>query len=57
MEGAPPFTGEPTSARGGLLAAGVAYLDSAADNPGLYRAILISDEQIDELPTPYVGRG
>ncbi|MFE4828174.1 TetR/AcrR family transcriptional regulator [Streptomyces sp. NPDC056672] len=52
LEDAPPFTGEPASARGRLLAAGVAYLDFAIGNPGLYRAIFISDEQIDELTAP-----
>lgn len=52
LERAPPFTGEPASARVRLLAAGVAYLDFATGNPGLYRAIFISDEQIDELTAP-----
>ena len=52
LKGAPPFTGEPATARARLLAAGVAYLDFATANPGLYRAIFISDEQIDELTAP-----
>lgn len=52
LQGAPPFTGELASARARLLTAGVAYLDFATLNPGLYRAIFISDEQIDELSAP-----
>jgi AcrR family transcriptional regulator len=52
LEGAPALTGEPAAARARLLAAGEAYLDFATGNPGLYRAIFISDEQIDELSAP-----
>ena len=48
LQGAPPFSGDPASAR----AAGVAYLDFTTANPGLYWAIFISDEQIDELSAP-----
>jgi hypothetical protein len=35
-----------------LLAACEGYLDFATRNPGLYRAIFWSDEQLDELTTP-----
>lgn len=52
LERVPPFTGEPASARDRLLAVCVAYLDFAGANPGLYRAIFISDEQINELTAP-----
>nr|WP_272919876.1 TetR/AcrR family transcriptional regulator [Streptomyces sp. SID4948] len=52
LEDAPPFTGEPGSARARLLAVCAAYLDFATGNPGLYRAIFTSDEQIDELTAP-----
>ncbi len=43
---------DPVAARRRLLAACEAYLDFATDNPGLYRAIFYSDEQLDELTTP-----
>jgi AcrR family transcriptional regulator len=52
LERAPALSGEPVAARARLLAAGEAYLDFATGNPGLYRAIFISDEQIDELTAP-----
>jgi AcrR family transcriptional regulator len=49
---APTSTGHAATARARLLAASEAYLDFATANPGLYRAIFISDEQIDELTEP-----
>jgi len=52
LERAPARTGAPAAARARLLAAGEAYLDFATGNPGLYRAIFTSDEQIDELAAP-----
>jgi AcrR family transcriptional regulator len=52
LEGAPVLTGDPAAARAKLLAASEAYLDFALSNPGLYRAIFISDEQIGELTAP-----
>lgn len=52
LQTAPANNGEPAVARARLLAAAVAYLDFATHNPGLYRAIFVSDEQIDKLTTP-----
>lgn len=48
------LTAAPTgsAARARLLAACEGYLDFATANPGLYRTIFVSDEQIDELTAP-----
>lgn len=40
------------SARARLLAGCQGYIDFAVKNPGLYRAIFFSDEQIEDLVTP-----
>ena len=52
LDAAPPSGGEPSSARSRLLAACRAYLDFATGSPGLYRAIFVSGEQIEELTAP-----
>lgn len=52
LERAPALTAGVTAARARLLAACEGYLDFATGNPGLYRAIFFSDEQIDELTAP-----
>lgn len=49
---AAPEAPGPGWARARLLAACEAYLEFATHNPGLYRAIFISGEQIDELTAP-----
>lgn len=51
LEAAPaPVDG--SAARARLLAACEAYVDFATGNPGLYRAVFFSGEQIEELLTP-----
>jgi AcrR family transcriptional regulator len=52
MEPAPASATDVPAARSRLLAACEGYLDFATRNPGLYRAIFFSDEQVDELTTP-----
>lgn len=52
LSGAAVEAAGPERARARLLAACEAYLDFAAEDPGLYRAIFISGEQIDELSAP-----
>jgi len=49
---APAPTGDAPTARARLLTACEAYLEFATGDPGLYRAIFTSNEQIDELTTP-----
>lgn len=48
----PASRNDPEQARRRLLAACEGYLDFAVENPGLYRAIFYSHEQIDELAAP-----
>ncbi len=52
MEPAPASATDASAARTRLLAACEGYLDFATQNPGLYRAIFFSDEQLDELTAP-----
>ncbi|MBV9796032.1 MAG: TetR/AcrR family transcriptional regulator [Actinobacteria bacterium] len=52
LAAAPAFTGDEAGARARLLAACEGYLDFATGNPGVYRAIFYSDEQLDELTRP-----
>lgn len=53
MMGAVPVApGDASGARSRLLAACEGYLDFATGNPGLYRAVFHSNEQIDELTAP-----
>lgn len=52
MESAPASATDASAARARLLAACEGYLGFATQNPGLYRAIFFSDEQLDELTTP-----
>ena len=49
---APPAPPAAPAARARLLAACEAYLNFATSNPGLYRAIFVSGEQVDELTSP-----
>ena len=49
---AAPAPVDGSAARARLLAQCEAYIDFATRNPGLYRAIFFSGEQIDELLTP-----
>lgn len=49
---AAPAPVDAAAARARLLAACEGYLDFATANPGLYRAIFFSGEQVDELRTP-----
>ena len=63
LDAVPAADGDVSVARSRLLAACEGYLGFAAANPGLYRAIFYSDEQIDELTAPaerargHVGEG
>ena len=52
LDAAAPSEGEASVARSRLLAACEAYLDFATGNPGLYRAIFVSGEQVGELTAP-----
>lgn len=52
MDAAPDVTGDESGARSRLLAACQGYLDFATGNPGMYRAVFYSDEQIGELTAP-----
>jgi len=52
LDAAPPSGGGVSVARRRLLAACEAYLDFATTNPGLYRAIFVSGEQVEELTAP-----
>jgi AcrR family transcriptional regulator len=52
IEAVPASATDASAARSRLLAACEGYLDFATQNPGLYRAIFWSDEQLDELTTP-----
>jgi AcrR family transcriptional regulator len=52
MDSAPVSATGASAARARLLAACEGYLDFATRDPGLYRAIFVSDEQIDELTAP-----
>ncbi len=49
---AAPTPDDASAARARLLALCEGYVDFATQNPGLYRAIFFSGEQIDELLTP-----
>lgn len=51
LDAAPAPVG-PVAARARLLAACQGYVDFATRNPGVYRAVFFSGEQIDELLTP-----
>ena len=48
----PVDASDASKARARLLAQCEGYIDFATQNPGIYRAIFFSDEQIDELLTP-----
>ena len=52
MAAVPASSSDVTGARARLLAACAGYLDFATENPGLYRAVFYSDEQLDELTVP-----
>ena len=52
MNAVPGSASDASIARSRLLAACEGYLDFATGNPGLYRAVFYSNEQIDELTTP-----
>lgn len=52
LDAAPSPAGGPSAARSRLLLACEAYLDFATGNPGLYRVIFTSNEQIEELTDP-----
>lgn len=52
MGAVPVAPGDASGARSRLLAACEGYLDFATGNPGLYRAVFYSNEQIDELTAP-----
>jgi AcrR family transcriptional regulator len=52
LAAAPAADGSVPAARSRLLAACEGYLDFATANPGLYRAVFYSDEQLDELTMP-----
>ena len=52
MDAVPVSASDASVARSRLLAACEGYLDFATGNPGLYRAVFYSNEQINELTAP-----
>ena len=52
MDAVPAVTSDESGARSRLQAACEGYLDFATGNPGLYRAVFYSNEQINELTAP-----
>jgi len=52
IDAVPDSESDTTTARARLLAGCEGYIDFAVKNPGLYRAVFFSHEQIDELTTP-----
>jgi AcrR family transcriptional regulator len=52
MESAPRSATDESAARARLYAGCVGHLDFATRDPGLYRVIFISDEQVDALTSP-----
>jgi len=52
LDAVPPSADEASTARARLLAICEGYLDFAAQNPGLYRAVFFSGGQVEELTSP-----